>query len=128
LIDLPRGTKTFLGVFASDEIALSSPGELRKVGLRPSILEYLDQWTIDCLQKYVGTEVFPGIDPKPMLLIEVDGSPPEVEEQSKILTEGLEKTALGFRTAQNGGDAEKIMGCSPAGFLIHEKTGIHQAQ
>jgi len=108
LIDLPRGTKTFLGVFASDEVALSSPGELRKVGLRPSILEYLDQWTIDCLQKYVGTEVFPGIDPKPMLLIEVDGSPHEVEEQSKILTEWLEKTALGFRTAQNAEDAEKL--------------------
>ena len=43
-----------------------------------------------------------------MLLIEVDGSPHEVEEQSKILTEWLEKTALGFRTAQNAEDAEKL--------------------
>lgn len=108
LIDLPLQTQTFLGVFESDEVALSSPEELRKVGLRPSILEYLDQWTIDCLQKYIGTEVFPGINPNPMLLIEVDGTQREVEEQSKLLTQWLENTALAFRVARNPDEAERL--------------------
>jgi len=108
LIDLPKHTATFLGVFESDEVALSSPNELRKLGLRPSILEYLDQWTIECLQKYVGTEVFPGIDPKPMLLIELDGSEREVAEQASVLTGWMESTALAFRSASTAEEAEKI--------------------
>jgi len=108
LIDLPMFTRTFLGVFESDEVALSSPNELRKLGLRPSILEYLDQWTIDCLQKYVGTEVFPGIDPKPMLLIELDGSEREVEEHSIDLTQWMKSRALAFRSASTADEAEKI--------------------
>ena len=45
--------------------------ELSRLGIQPSILEYMDQWTIDCLQKYVGTEVFAGIEPSPTLLIEL---------------------------------------------------------
>ena len=108
LIDLPMFTRTFLGVFESDEVALSSPNDLRKLGLRPSILEYLDQWTIDCLQKYVGTEVFPGIDPKPMLLIELDGSEREVEEHSIVLNQWMESRALAFRSACTAEEAEKI--------------------
>ena len=108
LIDLPMFTRTFLGVFESDEVALSSPNDLRKLGLRPSILEYLDQWTIDCLQKYVGTEVFPGVDPKPMLLIELDGSEREVEEHSIDLTKWMKSRALAFRSASTADEAEKI--------------------
>ena len=108
LIDLPKTTRTFLGVFKSDEMALSSPQALRKLGLRPSILEYLDSWTIDCLQKYVGTEVFSGIEPHPMLLIELDGNERGVEEQSKLLESWLKDTALAFRSAGTPDDAEKL--------------------
>ncbi|MEK9773740.1 MAG: FAD-binding protein, partial [Opitutae bacterium] len=108
LIDLPKTTRSFLGVFESDELALSSPQALRKLGLRPSILEYMDRWTIYCLQKYVGTEVFPGIQPHPMLLIEVDGNEREVEEQSKLLDSWLQDTALAYRSAVTPEEAEKL--------------------
>ncbi len=108
LIDLPSSTRTFLGVFQSDEIALSSPQALRKLGLRPAILEYMDPWTIDCLQKYVGTEVFPGIEPHPMLLIEVDGSEQEVEAQGKLLERWMAETALTYRSAATLEEAEKL--------------------
>jgi len=108
LIDLPKTTRTFLGVFESDELALSSPHALWKLGLRPSILEYMDSWTIDCLQKYVCTEVFPGIEPHPMLLIEVDGNEHEVEEQSKLLENWLSEIALAYRCAVTPEEAEKL--------------------
>jgi len=108
LIDLPMTTRTFLGVFESDELALSSPDALRKLGLRPSILEYMDRWTIDCLQKYVATEVFSGIEPHPMLLIEVDGNEHEVQEQSKLLENWLMDTALAHRSAVTPEESEKI--------------------
>ena len=42
------------------------------IGLRPSIVEFLDQWTVDCLQKYTGKEIFPGLGANPVLLIELD--------------------------------------------------------
>ena len=108
LVDLPKTTRTFLGVFESDELALSSPHALRKLGLSPSILEYMDRWTIDCLQKYVGTEVFPGIEPHPMLLIEVDGNEHEVQEQSKLLENWLMDTSLAHRSAVTPEEAEKL--------------------
>ena len=108
LINLPKTTRTFLGVFESDELALSSPHALRKLGLRPSILEYMDRWTIDCLQKYVGTEVFPGIEPHPMLLIEVDGNEQEVQDQSKLLENWLTDTALAHQSAKTLVEAEKL--------------------
>ncbi|MDB3958081.1 FAD-binding protein [Opitutales bacterium] len=108
LVDLPLSTRTFLGVFENDEVALSSPGKLRKLGLRPSILEYLDRWTIDCLQKYVGTDVFPGITPHPMLLIELDGSESQVDEQTKELEGWLKTTALAHRSAHSLEEAEKL--------------------
>ena len=108
LVDLPPSTRTFLGVFESDEVALSSPGELRKLALRPSILEYLDRWTIDCLQKYVGRDVFPGIAPHPMLLIELDGSESQLDEQTKELEDWLKKAALAYRSAHSLEEAEEL--------------------
>ena len=53
--------KTFIAAFPSEEMALSAPVALLKMGLRPSIIEFLDQWTVDCLQKYTGKEIFPGL-------------------------------------------------------------------
>ena len=108
LINQPKTSRTFLGVFQSDELALSSPTALRKLGLRPSILEYMDRWTIDCLQKYVGKEVFPGIEPHPMLLIEVDGDEREVNQQSNLLDDWLHDTTLAHRSAVTPDDAEKL--------------------
>tara|TARA_B100002019_G_scaffold126109_1_gene108586 strand:- start:6004 stop:7467 length:1464 start_codon:yes stop_codon:yes gene_type:complete len=108
LINQPKTSRTFLGVFQSDELALSSPTALRKLGLRPSILEYMDRWTIDCLQKYVGKEVFPGIEPHPMLLIEVDGDEREVNQHSNLLDDWLHDTTLAHRSAVTPDDAEKL--------------------
>ncbi|MEK9773081.1 MAG: FAD-linked oxidase C-terminal domain-containing protein [Opitutae bacterium] len=108
LIDLPKTTRTFLGAFESDETALSSPQALRKLGLRPSILEYMDRWTIDCLQKYLGSEVFPSIGPQPMLLMELDGNEREVEEQSEALESWLKETSLAYRSAKTVEEAEKL--------------------
>ena len=46
-----------------EEMALSAPVALLKMGMRPSIIEFLDQWTVDCLQKYTGKEIFSRSNP-----------------------------------------------------------------
>jgi glycolate oxidase len=81
---------TFLGAFSDDQTALNTPLALSKLGIRPSIIEYMDQWTIDCLQKYVGEEVFTGVEPKPMVLIELDGATESLNKEASLVEEMAE--------------------------------------
>ena len=49
ILDVPERL-TFLAAFTDDQVALAAPLAISKLGVRPSILEYMDQWTIDCLK------------------------------------------------------------------------------
>ena len=99
---------TFLGAFSDDQTALNTPLALSKLGIRPSIIEYMDQWTIDCLQKYVGEEVFTGVEPKPMVLIELDGATDSLNKEASLVEEWLKEKTLNFRRADNDEEAEKL--------------------
>jgi glycolate oxidase len=108
LVEKPLCRTTFLGAFASDELALSASLALSELRIRPSILEYMDKWTINCLQDYTGVQVFEGLAANPMLLIELDGSETEVSRQSGILTDWLSEHSLAFRVAEREEDAENL--------------------
>ena len=99
---------TFLGVFSDDQTALNTPLALSKLGIKPSIIEYMDQWTIDCLQKYVGEEVFTGVEPKPMVLIELDGATESLNKEASLVEKWLKEETLNFRRADNDEEAEKL--------------------
>ena len=85
---------------------MSAPVALMKKGVRPSIIEFLDQWTIDCLQKYTGQEVFPELEPHPVLLIELDSPGPLLEKESEILVQWLKEIALRSSVAASEEEAE----------------------
>ena len=108
LVEKPLCRTTFLGAFASDQLALSASLALSELRIRPSILEYMDKWTINCLQDYTGVQVFEGLAANPMLLIELDGSETEVNRQSGILIDWLSEHSLAFRVAQCEEEAEKL--------------------
>ena len=108
LIERPTKRKTFLGVFANDESALSAPLDLSRLGLRPSILEYMDEWTINCLQEYTGIEVFQGVGANPTLLIELDGNDSEVAYQAEKLEAWISKESLAYRFAADDEQAERL--------------------
>ena len=99
---------TFLAAFSDDQTALNAPLALSKMGIRPSIIEYMDQWTIDCLQKYVGEEVFTGVEPTPMVLIELDGSVETLAREASLVEKWLNEASLNFRRADNDEEAEKL--------------------
>ena len=99
---------TFLAAFSDDQTALNAPLALSKMGIRPSIIEYMDQWTIDCLQKYVGEEVFTGVEPTPMVLIELDGSVETLAREASLVEKWLKEASLNFRRADNDEEAEKL--------------------
>jgi len=99
---------TFLAAFSDDQTALNAPLALSKMGIRPSIIEYMDQWTIDCLQKYVGEEVFTGVEPTPMVLIELDGSVETLAREASLVEKWLKEASLNFRRADNDEEAENL--------------------
>ena len=108
LVAKPQGTATFLAAFEADDQALSAPLALSKLGIQPSILEYMDGWTINCLQEYVGEEVFTGISPRPMLLVELDGPDSALREDTEKLVRWLSQNSIEFRMASNEEESEKL--------------------
>ena len=108
LIGKPLSRKTFLAAFESDYDALKAPIELSRLGVRPSILEFLDQWTVECVQSFTGKEVFTGLSPHPVLLIELDGDPSQIEQESIPLKKWLDENALCSEVAENEEDAENL--------------------
>ena len=108
LVAKPQTTRTFLAAFDSDERALSAPLSLRRIGVHPSILEYMDSWTINCLQEYVGEEVFEKVCPKPTLLIELDGSAVAVQEDAEKLLSWLKQESVDYKVADDEESAERL--------------------
>ena len=108
LIEYPRKRATFLAAFADDKTALSAPLALSRLNLRPSILEYMDKWTINCLQDYSGEKIFEGVSATPMLLIELDGEESEVRRQSQLLLPWLKESSLAYQAADSEKEAERL--------------------
>ena len=108
LVPHPSERKTFIAAFPSEEMALSAPVALMKMGLRPSIIEFLDRWTVDCLQKYTGKEIFPGLGANPILLIELDSPGAALEIESESLVKWLRETALQSSVAKSEAEAEEF--------------------
>ena len=87
---------------------MRAPIELSRLGIRPSILEFLDQWTVNSVQSFTGKEVFPGISPHPVLLVELDGDPDLIEKESVLLENWLKETAICSKTAGSVDEAEEL--------------------
>ena len=108
LIAKPAAQKTFLAAFQTDRGALRGPIELSRLGIRPSILEFLDQWTVKSVQSFTGKEVFSGISAHPVLLIELDGDPDLIEKESIILENWLKEAAICSKTADSLEESEEL--------------------
>ncbi len=108
LIPHPPDRRTFIAACPSEKMALTAPISLMKLGLQPSIIEFLDQWTVDCLQKYTGREIFPGLGANPVLLIELDGVGASLEADSEILKDWLEDISLQSSVAKTEAEAEEF--------------------
>ncbi len=108
LIRKPLGRKTFLAAFNDDSVALKAPIELSKLGVKPSILEFLDKWTVECVQSFTGKRVFENMSAHPVLLIELDGDSSSIETESILLSEWLTESAICYRSADSEEKAEEL--------------------
>ena len=108
LVLKPACTRTFLAAFQDEATALEAPFALPRLGLQPSILEFLDQWTVSCVEAYTGKTVLEGALGLPVLLIELDGHPAQVEESAASLVQWLEQQAVIHRVAASPEEAEEL--------------------
>ena len=108
LIPKPATTRTFLAAFSSEADALQGPFALGRQGVRPSILEFLDVWTVSCVESYTGKTVLEGTSGLPVLLVELDGHRAEVEEDAEKLLAWFSEAAVTHKAAANAEEAEEL--------------------
>lgn len=107
---IPKPEKRWTGMFAfkSEAAALRAVVGLFKAGVSPSILEFLDRQSVACAEKYTGKPIFEDQPRSSILLIELDGRPPEVNAQRRLLLEFMEGAAVAHRAAASEPQAEKL--------------------
>ena len=121
---IPKPEKRWTGMFAfkSEAAALRAVVGLFKVGVSPSILEFLDRQSVACAEQYTGKPVFYGHSRSSILLIELDGQKADVSKQCRCLLEFMDGKAIANRAASTEAQAEKLWQvrrtCSQSMFSI----------
>jgi len=114
LLPAPAQTRTFLAKFADESAALDAVEAILTARLIPSILEFLDRQTVGCLRAE-GAKLAPEVSAmlgatnapdSAVLLIEMDGHPAQVAEESARLLELLATFTDVCHEAQDATQAE----------------------
>jgi len=106
LLDKPRFEKTVLATFDRMEDAAEVVAAITAAGVIPSVLEFIDGDTLECVLDYVKLE---GIEKsEAVLLIEVDGNDPsEVDEEfEEVLQICKDNNSKSLQVAQAKEDSE----------------------
>ena len=123
LVHAPKATQTFLAAFQTERQALDAVLGLLKEGkVQPSILEFLDNLSVQGAEKVIGHTLFPESPGTPLLLVEIDGHPAQVAEDTQTIAAWLQAHSLGHIQAQSLEDAENLWSvrrkCSSAMFML----------
>lgn len=85
IIPRPEAQKTMLAFFASMDDAARTVSAIIAARITPAMLEFLDNVTVRCVEEY--THLGLPVEAEAMLLIEVDGRKPVVEEDAASILE-----------------------------------------
>lgn len=128
LLPKPQKRWTALAAFADEEAALGAVEDLLGSALVPSILEFLDRQSVECTQRRRGAAFFdalPGLaaDEAPaLLLLEIDGSAAQLQEQKERVLRWLGRHALAHKESAEPEQAETLWEarrtCSQAMFQM----------
>ncbi|MBI4025739.1 MAG: FAD-binding protein [Verrucomicrobia bacterium] len=80
----PRAKKTLLATFASTSAAAETVSAIVAAHIIPCTLEFLDRTTIRCVEEYAKIGL--PLDAEALLLMETDGHPAVVEEESAMMS------------------------------------------
>jgi len=85
IVPKPEIYKTMLAFYSSMDDAARTVSSVIAAKITPAMLEFLDNTTIRCVEEYAGLGL--PTDAAAMLLIEVDGRKPVVEEDARLIGE-----------------------------------------
>lgn len=125
LIPAPRHRWTLLASFGSGVGAMRAARALLAARVQPAILEFLDGASVECAERATGRSIFPGRAGRPVLLVELAGSPAGVREDRKAVMAWAQRHAKVFRAARGRAEAEKLWAvrrkCSGAMFAMGDR-------
>lgn len=107
LLPLPPHKETFLLTSTSLQRTTEMVSEILNAHIKPCTLEYLDRTTIEVVSEFLTTP--PPAETEALLIVEIDGERPVVEEQSRRLQRLLaEQPGFSVRQASNLREVEEI--------------------
>ncbi len=122
LIPQPAARWTLLTSFRDETAALQAALALFRQRVQPAICEFLDRESVLCAERATQTTVFPGQAGRPVILLELAGSPAELREQKAVVLAWAKAHAHGFRAARSRAEAETLWAvrrtCSGAMFEL----------
>jgi glycolate oxidase len=122
LIPLPAARWTLLASFADEVGAFRAVRALFGLRVQPAICEFLDRYSVACAEAKTGVTVFEGQAGKPVMLIELAGTPSEVADQKAVVLTWAQAHTAAFREARDRVEAEELWSvrrkCSGAMFAL----------
>ncbi len=107
LIDKPKHVKTFLVTFPSLESGIQTVSDLAAQGVIPRCVEAMDRATVQTVENY-SRSAYP-TDCEALLILELDGTPKQIEAQAARLEEICRKNScLTFTSARTEAEREKL--------------------
>ncbi len=122
LIPLPAARWTLLTAFEDELAAFRAVRALFAQRVQPAICEFLDRYSVQCAEAKSGTTVFEGQPGRPVVLLELAGTPSEVADQKTVVLAWAQAHTLAFREARDRAEAEQLWEvrrkCSGAMFAL----------
>ena len=122
LIPLPAARWTLLTAFEDELAAFRAARALFALRVQPAICEFLDRYSVTCAEAKSGKPVFTGQAGRPVVLLELAGSPNEIADQKAVVLAWAKANTLAFREARDRDEAEQLWEvrrkCSSAMFAL----------
>jgi glycolate oxidase len=122
LIPKPAERWTLLVSFAGEVDAFRAVLALFRMRVQPAICEFLDRYSVACAEKASGRPVFRGQAGRPVVLLELAGSAPEVRADRARVLAWARARSVAHRAAAGREEAEELWAvrrkCSGAMFEL----------
>src|SRR6185312_2607663 len=122
LVPMPAARWTLLTSFANEVAALSAARKLFRQRVQPAICEFLDSESVLCAERATGKTVFEGQSGRPVILLELAGSPAEVKDLKHTVLVWARENTVAFKEAHSRDEVEELWSvrrkCSGAMFEL----------
>lgn len=108
LLPLQPERWTLVAAYQDEEAALGAVRSLLGRRVVPAILEFIDSLSVHCAEQASGKTLFEGVQRKPLLLVEVDGSVESVARERAAIEAWAQEGALAWRATEDRAEAEKL--------------------